>query len=181
MEKPTFNAFSLSKVKLAKDGGLTADYEINEVVGSETYHNEYQAKMLNDLHPDLQNLFKKLRPIMANLFNVDSCKTLAAKKEFAATDEQKQLADEFANDAATKIEMRGVSFSGTDENRGVVLTGLFEFANGMKAAINSPRIKFANESFGFEIELEEICTKIEKEVYEFLFENKRAQLELFGE
>lgn len=181
MEKPTINAFTLTKVKLAKDGGLTADYEVNEIVGNETYHNEYQAKVLKDVHPDLANLFKKLRPIMANLFNVDSCKTLAGKKEFAATDEQKKLAEEFANDAATKIEMRGVSYSGSEENRGVVLTGLFEFANGMKAAINSPRIKFATESFGFEIELEEICDQIEREVYEFLFENKRAQLELFGE
>ena len=73
-----------------------------------------------------------------------------------------------------------MSFSGQDDNVGVVLTGLFTVSNNQKTAINSPRLKFNTETFGFEEELEEIVANIETEVYAFLFKGKKAQLELFG-
>ena len=73
-----------------------------------------------------------------------------------------------------------MSFSGQDDNVGVVLTGLFTVSNNQKTAIKSPRLKFNTETFGFEEELEEIAADIETEVYAFLFKGKKAQLELFG-
>ena len=53
------------------------------------------------------------------------------------------------------------------DNVGVVLTGLFTVSNNQKTAINSPRLKFNTETFGFEEELEEIAADIETEVYAF--------------
>lgn len=41
-------------------------------------------------------------------------------------------------------------------------------------------MKYNTETFGFEEELENIVCDIENEVYAFLFEGKKAQLELFG-
>lgn len=41
-------------------------------------------------------------------------------------------------------------------------------------------MKYAVETFGFEEELENIVCDIENEVYEFLFDGKRAQMDLFG-
>lgn len=41
-------------------------------------------------------------------------------------------------------------------------------------------MKFNTETFGFEEELEYNVSDIENEVYEFLFNGKKAQLELFG-
>ena len=70
--------------------------------------------------------------------------------------------------------------SGQDDNVGVVLTGLFTVSNNQKTAINSPRLKYNTETFGFEEELENIVCNIEEEVYSFLFKGKKAQLELFG-
>ena len=78
------------------------------------------------------------------------------------------------------IKVRGVSFSGQNDNVGVVLTGSFTVSNNQKTAINSPRLEFNTKTFGFEKELEEIAADIETEVYAFLFKNKKAQLELFG-
>ena len=86
----------------------------------------------------------------------------------------------FADEMLKNIEVRGVSYSGQDDNVGVVLTGLFTVSNNQKTAINSPRLKFNTETFGFEEELEEIVADIENEVYAFLFKGKKAQLELFG-
>jgi len=62
-----------------------------------------------------------------------------------------------------------------------VLTGLYEVANGQKSAINTPRLKLENETWGFEEELECIIANIETEVYAFLFKGKKAELSLFGE
>ena len=80
-----------------------------------------------------------------------------------------------------KIDVRGVSWSGTDDNTGVVITAVFETPNGLKTCINTPRIKMATISFGFEEELETIVESIKKEVYAYLFKGKQAQMSLFGD
>ena len=180
MPIPTKEKFSLSKVKLLKDGGLDVHYEVTEVVENESYANKYHVQSAKDIHPDLRNLFDSLRPIMGCVFNITSFKTMMATPEFKATKGQKEIAEKYADECLGNIEVRGVSLSGQDDNVGVVLTGLFTVSNNQKTAINSPRLKYNTETFGFEEELENIVCNIEEEVYSFLFKGKKAQLELFG-
>ena len=180
MPVPTKEKFSLSKVKLLKDGGLDVHFEVTEVVGNESYTNKYHVLSAKDIHPDLRKLFKDLCPIMGRVFNITSFKSMIATPDFKATKKQIEIADSFANECLGNIEVRGVSLSGQDDNVGVVLTGLFTVSNNQKTAINTPRMKYAVETFGFEEELENIVCDIENEVYEFLFDGKRAQMDLFG-
>ena len=177
---PTEQQFALAKVKLIKDGGITVHYEVTEVVGTESYTNKYHVESAKDIHPDLRECFDRLRPIMGRIFNITSFLSMLDVKEFKATEKQKEYGRSFADEMLKNIEVRGVSFSGQDDNIGVVLTGLFTVSNNQKTAINSPRLKFNSETFGFEEELEEIAADIETEVYAFLFKGKKAQLELFG-
>lgn len=177
---PSKDKFTLSKVKTLKDGGLDVQYEITEVVGNESYTNKYHVVSAKDIHPDLRNLFDKLRPIMGRIFNITSFKSMIATPDFKATKKQQEIAESFAEECLKNIEVRGVSLSGQDDNVGVALTGLFTVSNNQKTEINSPRLKYNTETFGFEEELENIVCDIEEEVYEFLFEGKKAQLELFG-
>lgn len=177
---PSKDKFSLSKVKLLKDGGLDVHYEVTETVANEVYVNKYHVMSAKDIHPDLRSLFKDLCPIMGRIFNITSFKTLMATPEFKATKKQIELSEDFADKCLANIEVRGVSLSGQDDNVGVVLTGLFTVSNNQKTAINSPRLKYNTEIFGFEEDLENIVCDIENEVYEFLFEGKKAQMELFG-
>lgn len=180
MPVPTKEKFSLAKVKLLKDGGLDVHFEVTEVVGNESYTNKYHVLSAKDIHPDLRKLFKDLCPIMGRVFNITSFKSMIATPDFKATKKQIEIADSFANECLGNIEVKGVSLSGQDDNVGVVLTGLFTVSNNQKTAINTPRMKYAVETFGFEEELENIVCDIENEVYEFLFEGKRAQMDLFG-
>ena len=177
---PSEKAFALSKVKLIKDGGLDVHYEVTETVGNESYTNKYHVESAKDIHPDLRACFERLRPIMGRIFNITSFLSFMETPETKATKAQKDAAREYADEMLRNIEVRGVSFSGQDDNVGVVLTGLFAVSNNQKTAINSPRLKFNTETFGFEEELEEIAGDIEREVYAFLFKGKKAQLELFG-
>lgn len=180
MPIPTKEKFSLSKVKLLKDGGLDVHYEVTEVVGNESYTNKYHVESAKDIHPDLRDCFDCLRPIMGRIFNITSFLSMVETPDFKATKKQSELSRDFADEMLKNIEVRGVSFSGQDDNVGVVLTGLFTVSNNQKTAINSPRLKFNTETFGFEEELEAIVADIENEVYAFLFKGKKAQLELFG-
>jgi len=177
---PTENQFSLSKVKMLKDIGLEVHFEVNEVINEQSYTNEHHYKSAKEVHPDLKALFVRLVPIMGRIYNITSFLSMIDVKDFKATEKQKQYSQEFAKEALKAIEVRGVSFSGQDDNVGVVLSGVFTVSNNQKTALNSPRLKFSSETFGFEEELEEIVGDIEREVYAFLFKGKKADLELFG-
>ena len=177
---PSKKAFALSKVKTLKDGGLDVHYEVTETNGNESYTNKYHVESAKDIHPDLRDCFNRLRPIMGRIFNITSFLSMVETSDFKATKKQSELSRDFADEMLKNIEVRGVFFSGQDDNVGVVLTGLFTVSNNQKTAINSPRLKFNTETFGFEEELEAIVADIENEVYAFLFKGKKAQLELFG-
>lgn len=180
MPIPTEKTFALSKVKTLKDGGLDVHYEVTETVGNESYTNKYHVESAKDIHPDLRDCFDRLRPIMGRIFNITSFLSMVETSDFKATKKQSELSRDFADEMLKNIEVRGVALSGQDDNVGCVLTGLFTVSNNQKTAINSPRMKFNTETFGFEEELEEIICDIENEVYAFLFKGKKAQLELFG-
>lgn len=178
---PTEKNYNLSKVKLNPNGGLQADYQVTETVGGEPSVTDYHANVSRDIHPDLRELFEDLRPIVARVFNITSFLTFLDSDEMKLPESKKMLARSFADELIAKIDVRGVSWSGTDDNTGVVITAVFETPNGLKTCINTPRIKMAQISFGFEEELEKIVEAIKTEVYQFLFNGKQAQLSLFGE
>lgn len=177
---PSEKAFALSKVKTLKGGGLDVHYEVTETIGDESYTNKYHVESAKDIHPDLRDCFNRLRPIMGRIFNITSFLSIVETPDFKATQRQNELSRDFADEMLKNIKVRGVSFSGQNDNVGVVLTGSFTVLDNQKTAINSPRLKFNTKVFGFEKELEEIAADIETEVYAFLFKNKKAQLELFG-
>lgn len=180
MAKPTENNFSLEKVKLVNNGGICAHYDVTEVVGGASYTNHYVVDNGMDVHPDLAALFEDLRPIVARVFNINSFLSFVEDKENKIPAKIQEQARAFAGELLDCIEVRGVSFSGKDDNVGVVITAVYKTANGLKTCINTPRIKMATISFGFEEELEEIVGKIEREVYAYLFDGKQAQMSLFG-
>lgn len=180
-QKPSEKNFNLSKVKLNPNGGLQADYQLTETVGGEASITDYHATVSRDIHPDMRGLFDDLRPIVARVFNITTFLTLLESGEMKATKQQKENARLFADELIQKIDVRGLSWSGTEDNVGIVITSVFETPNGLKTCINTPRIKIGQISFGFEEELEQIVDLVKKEVYEFLFNGKQAQLSLFGD
>ena len=178
---PTEKKYNLSTVRLNPNGGLQADYQVTETVGGEPSVTDYHANVSRDIHPDLRGLFEDLRPIVGRVFNITSFLTFLDSDEMKLPESKKMLARAFADELIAKIDVRGVSWSGTDDNTGVVITAVFETPNGLKTCIKTPRIKMATISFGFEEELEKIVDAIKTEVYQFLFNGKQAQLSLFGE
>ena len=178
---PTEKDFNLSKVKLLPKGGIQAEYQVTQIVDGETSLIDRNETCTRDVHPDLLGLFSDLRAIVGRTFNITSFLTLLESDEMKLPESKKMLARNFADELLKKIEVRGVSWSGSDDNTGVVITAVFETPNGLKTCINTPRIKMATISFGFEEELETIVDAIKTEVYAYLFNGKQSQLSLFGD
>lgn len=181
MKVPDEKAFALSKVKTISDGGLDVHFEVEEVCGAEIYRENYHVCSTKEIHPDLQKLFDKLKPIMARVYHLSFFRSLLETPDFKATKEQCELAESAFSEVLKKLNVTGISLSGKDDNVGVVLTGTFTADSNQKMAINSHRMKFKDSRYGFEEEMEEIIGEIESEVYAFLFKNKKAQLEIFDE
>lgn len=181
MKTPSEKAFNLCKVKVVSGGGLDVTFEVEEAIGAEVYRENYHLASSKEIHPDLQKLFDRLKPIMARVYHLSFFRSLLETPDFKATKKQKELAEEAFKEVVAKLTVTGVSLSGKDDNVGVVLTGTFTADSNQKMAINSHRMKFNDERYGFEEEMEEIIGEIESEVYAFLFKNKKAQLTLFDE
>lgn len=178
---PTEKDFNLSKVKLLPKGGIQANYQVTQIVEGENSVVDRDETCTRDVHPDLLGLFADLRNIVGRVFNIMSFLTLFESGEMKLPESKQIMARQFADELLQKIEVRGVAWSGNGDNTGVVITSVFETPNGLKTCINTPRIKMATISFGFEEELETIVESIKKEVYAYLFKGKQAQMSLFGE
>ena len=181
MKIPSEKSFNLSKVKVISGGGLDVTFQVEEVIGAEVYLENYHLASSKEIHPDLKKLFDSLKPIMARIYNLSFFRSLLKTPDFKATKKQKDLAEEAFSEIMNRITITGVSLSGKDDNVGVILTGTFTADSNQKMAINSHRMKFSDSRYGFEEEMEEIIGEIEREVYAFLFKNKKAQLTLFDE
>lgn len=179
MKTPSENAFALSKVKVISGGGLDVHFEVEEACGAEVYRENYHLSSSKEIHPDLKKLFDQLKPIMARVYHLSFFRSLIETPDFKATKKQQELAEEAFKAVLVKLDVTGISLSGKDDNVGVVLTGTFTADSNQKMAINSHRMKFKDERYGFEEEMERIIGEIESEVYAFLFKGKKAQLELF--
>lgn len=171
----------IKKCKLLKDGGMEVHYTVLETNGNESYCNSYVLESAKDVHPDLTGAFDELKPIMCRVFGFTSYLSMVESDSFEASLLQKEQARGFAEEIKQRIKVRAISMSGSGESEGVVLTANLQVMNGQIVAINTPRIRFATESFGFEEECEKIVTRIKDEVYKYLYEGKKAQLELFGQ
>ena len=178
---PTEKDFNLSKVKLLPKGGIQAEYQVTQTIDGDASLIDRNETCTRDVHPDLAAMFEDLRTIVGRVFNITSFLTLLESDEMKLPESKRMLARSFADELLSKIEVRGVSWSGTGDNVGVVITAVFETPNGLKTCINTPRIKMAQISFGFEEELETIVESIKIEVYAYLFKGKQAQLSLFGQ
>ena len=135
---PSEKAFALSKVKTLKGGGLDVHYEVTETIGNESYTNKYHVESAKDIHPDLRDCFNRLRPIMGRIFNITSFLSIVETPDFKATKKQNELSRDFADEMLKNIKVRGVSFSGQNDNVGVVLTGSFTVSNNQKTPTIPP-------------------------------------------
>ena len=138
--------FSLTKVKLTTDGGAAITYQVNS--------NKVRIECDEYTHPDLRNLFGKLQPLVAQVFQLSELQS-------------------------GLVVVTGIGIAGKEENKGCVISGEYITVSGQPTKICTPRIKFSESYYGFEAQLQDIANALQHEVYEYLFKGKKAELESY--
>ncbi len=186
MKKP--ENFTLKNVKKMKNGGLQGKISYTKQEGGVTHTEEWDFKNTDNPHPDLVERLDQLKAHLANFYDIDSMVILSNSKGLKIKDEDafkqlKKFIDGSYQETLKKIDINGVAISGEKDddkdNRSVVIMGAKLMENGSKAALNSPSVKLSQDTFQNEADIQEIVNELCEEVEAYLYEGKRAQLEMF--
>lgn len=173
--------FSLAKLKVLKGGGIESTVKVELTMDGSFMEIERNQKTPIIPHPDLLTPIEGMKEYLLISCGFMGVRTMVNGFEFHATNKQKEATEKYVDLLKGKTTVTGVHISGQDQNEGVIITGKIQAENGSNIAINSPRIRFRSEVFGFEDDLEGQIHVIETEAYLYLQENKKAQLDAFTE
>lgn len=167
--------FTLKKARIL-DNSIECEFEENKIVNEEPRVIQHTTKAPYIPHSDLISFRDDLKPfIMQSLCLTDQydhdVKYLKGAQKKSATEQHKAMCE--------KVVITGISISGEDQLRGVIITAKIKNRMGGYTALNSPRVIFSSEKLGFETEVENIVGLIQIEVYKCIFENKSSQQDLF--
>lgn len=179
MKNPNKTNFKLNKLKLISGGGLSVEYTLQEVIGADTYQSKQKQDSTKQAHPDLEENLLALAPMVAQVFCFTNARDMMMAPAFKADVLQKEAMAKFVDFIHDKIRITGISISGEEAKRGVVITASFAVDNNQRVAINTPRILLSSESRGFEEKLAGIVDSLESESYEFIYNSKVANPEIF--
>jgi pantothenate synthetase len=179
MKNPLKENFQVKKIKLPNAGGMDIEFDITEVIGAESYQSSQSHKSSKEPHPDLSENFEKMAPMVAQVFGFTIPREVVFKKEFDSNISQKEYISRAVDELTANIRITGISISGKDDNIGVVISSSYAVDNKQRVALNTPRIMLNGSSRGFEEKLRELIESIKNEAYEFVFNRKVANPEIF--
>lgn len=169
----------MKKVKLLPAGGLEVEYNRIETRDATAAVTDYKAKFEDaEVHPDLTDALRELAPLVAKTIGLTAF--MGVVQDVSLSEDDRAKFTELVEEMRRKIDVRGIALSGDDEDEGVVITSVLETKNGLKTCINTPRIKYHQESYGFEDRLDYLVQKIREEVRAFIVEGKKVAPSLFG-
>ncbi len=150
------NEFVLKKLKMYPSGqGLIVEWEHCE--GTPLGELRISSKQASSKiqHPDLTKAVQGLIDLAQEVF------------VFKDKDGNKE-----------RMAVSGFALSGEDDEEAITITVRVETKSGYDVSANTHRIKFSDEIYGVEKEAYERLDKIKREVYAYLFLDKKAQFEI---
>jgi len=175
--KINLDDFTLKGCKIS-DKGVDATFEEKRLIDGVNKTINHNISADYQPHPDLLGYRDSLKDYLILAYGFNSVFDEATKY---LKGEQKQKIEEKMIDISERIEVTGISISGQDQLRGVVISGKIKSFNNSKCAINTPRIVYSSDKIGIEVDVEGQIEMIEREVFKYLYENKKAQTDLFDE
>jgi len=163
-----FDDFELVKFKKIDKGGEVAYYNVaNTKLGKQT------AEIKDKLHEDLIKAIEALKPIMARRVGlldvtdhlITNFSTNTEVMEYAVEEEKRQI---------DKCKISGIVFSGENQLKRCQITGSIKCPGYGSYGMASPGINLVSEELGFEEEAIEMFDSIIEEVYNHVFNGKRA-------
>lgn len=183
-KKVTSENFNLISVSLSKEGRADIEYTHNVNTDGTDQTQKTLQYGVNVVHPDFKDALHKLKGIVADVFDWKQPMNVLdeMKKGFNKAEMKKlqEIVDKVMTETLDSIVPYKISIKGTKQSEGVVITSRKASVKNDKTALNTPHLKFESTKYGFEDELREIIATIKEEAFEYLFKNKKGQLELFN-
>ena len=117
---------------------------------------EIQSTKKNIPHPDMRSKLNKLKPVLVDILSMEL-------------------------DASDNFNINGIVVSSMKGKSQVMILSQFVTATGHKLSINTHNIPFDENDYKEQSNIEKHVNDIVKEVYEYLFGRKQAQLDLVDE
>lgn len=178
MSKPTPDQFHMKKVSLLTSGGIDIKWTVNESVSAESHEALESVKSTKDPHGDLTQIIRQCKPWLAKVMSYSTVQAMTNHPDFAATKKQSEAAKKAYEKILEKLTVTGIDVSGTLENRGLTIRGTFKVDSKQHIKLNTHKLKADGKAFGFEGDIPELIDRLEEECYLYIYEDKRAQLEL---
>lgn len=170
--KPEKKDFTLKKLKV-KAGVVhieaEAQFSEKNIVHTQKINDDFTFVP----HEDMTSQLEELKYPLAKVHGLLNAQIVITASDFKATAAQKKIAEISSASALMDTSVTGIALSGSDQNRGCVITGVYD-----GQAINSKRIKFIGTGLGFEDKVQEAADKLIDEVYEYLYLEKRGEVEV---
>lgn len=138
---------------------MALQFEVTKIENGGTFIEKETRESDKIAHPDLRNAMQELKRPLVQTWNLPG--------------EDNELQDW----AEENLEISSLSINSKGD--AIVITGKVKAETGAKMAMNSPRVDLSQDTYGFEEQVTAVVDRITAEAYAFLYENKRAQLELF--
>lgn len=181
MEAPNRDYFELKKISLPSSGGVYLEYKYHISQRDEFHEIDDKLQSSVEAHPDLQAKMRSLKDFHMEVGRLKTFYKVINQERFKSSDEQRTIADAALDELKRYIRINKLSISGKDENKGCVITGVVEAETGQGMAFNTHRIQFKGEVYGWEQKLKDIVEDLENEAYEYLFNGKVAEPDMFEE
>lgn len=163
MRKISLEDFRLTKIK--------ADKKINVVFSDGTEN--YNVTSSDVPHPDLNKALIAFNKYFAYRIGL----TDGINNVIKDNPDLESKFDKAIQTELKRVSVYGAAWCGKDEHEGIKLIGHLDCpVSGFSMTI--PVIVFESDDLGFEEEVYELSENLKEEVYKFLFENKKAQINL---
>jgi hypothetical protein len=161
--------FKLTKFKLNKDG-VTITHHVNGVTSA-----DITAIVEAEPHPDLISKMDQLKLFMASRLGLlsgwDFARDNLKKNPNALT-----RAIQGHKDIVKMMNVNGLTFVGSGETYGVMITGSIKVPIKGSTGLSVPKISFdGGNELGYEDDVEQICEEITDEIYNYLILRKKGQ------
>ena len=132
-----------------------------------------------DANPDLQNSMDYLKEVLATKLGLLDGWAYAI--ELSTNESEKDVAIRGYSKSVDSVIIEGLDFKGQSGVESVEINGKWAHISGAKGVIRSKKINLCQDDLNFDSETFQYCESIKREVYEYKFNRKRAQLDLVVE
>lgn len=167
--------FRLIKLKTTKgQDSLELKWEYTHSSGDVTQIDKESKTSCATPHPSLTTHLNSLKAIYANEVGLMKPIAFMRSQEFKATVGQKAAIDRLEEQILADVSILGVTLTGGNNKNAITISGSYQ-----KTKMVTPDISFKSNEKGEEVE--RLYLGLQDEGFEYVYLNKKAELELFDD